>query len=109
MQDETKTAKQLIAELEALRRDNAELRQQVTEGDVSSVKRRLAVERLRAEAMAMRSSNDLLKVVGMLWEEMVNLGIDVAGSAIRFVEEDGDGIHIRNRLYSVINPRKLGI
>ncbi|MCZ6633365.1 MAG: hypothetical protein O7G87_08160, partial [bacterium] len=73
MKDVEKTKEQLLAELEALRRDNAALRQQVTEGDVPSVKRRLAVERMRAEAMAMRSSMDLMKVLGMMWEEMVNL------------------------------------
>jgi signal transduction histidine kinase len=68
-----------------------------------------AVERMRAEAMAMRSSKDLLKVVGMMWEEMVNLGIDVAGNTIRFVGEDEDGVHIRRRIYALQNPRKFGI
>ena len=111
MKDVEKTQKQLIAELEALRRDNAALRQPVTRGDVSLVKRRLAVERMRAEAMAMamRSSKDLLKVLGMMWEEMVNLGIDVVGNTTRFVEEDEDGVHIRRRYYAFQNPRKFGI
>ena len=75
MNDERKTKKQLIAQLEALRGELGQkddeldaLRQQVPQGEVSSVKRRLAVERVRAEAMAMRSSKDLLKVVGtILW------------------------------------------
>ncbi len=109
MKDVEKTKEQLIAQLEALRRDNAELRQQVTKGDVSSVKRRLAVERMRAEAMAMRSSKDLLKVVGTRWEEMLNLGIDSLGNTIRFVEEEEDGFHIVRRYYAFHNPRKLGI
>ena len=93
MKDEAKTQKQLIAELEALRRDNVELRQQIPKGDVPSAKRRLAVERMRAEAMAMRSSDDLLKVMGMMWEEMVNLRIANLGPTIRFLEEDEDGVH----------------
>jgi len=106
--DKTKE-QQLIGELEALRRDNAELRQQVTEGDVSTVKRRLAVERVRAEAMAMRSSKDLLKVLGTQTEEMISLGVDSLGNTIRFVEEDEDGFHIRGRYYAFHNPRKFGI
>ena len=100
---------QLIAELEALRRDNAELRQQVTEDDVSAVKRRLAVERMRAEAMAMRSSKDLLKLVGMMWEEMVNLGFETVGSSIGFVEVEEAGVHVSIRYYAIHNPRKYGI
>ena len=67
------------------------------------------VERIRTEAMAMRSSKDLLKVLGMMWEEMVNLGIDVTGNTIRFVEEDENGVHIRKRYYAFQNPRKFGI
>ena len=89
MEDRAKSQKELIAEIEALRQDNAALRQQVTEGDVSSVKRRLAVERMRAEAMAMRSSDDLRKLIGLLWEEMTHLGIEIVSCAIRFVEDDG--------------------
>jgi hypothetical protein len=80
LSDSDKTKEQLIGELEALRRDNAELRQLVTEGDVSTVKRRLAVERVRAEAMAMRSSDDLLKVLGMLYEEFCESGNRVLGT-----------------------------
>ena len=76
---------------------------------VASVKRKLAVERMRAEAMAMRSSDDLLKLLGMIWEEMANLGIDITGNTIRFVEEDEDGVHIRRRYYAFPNPRKFGI
>ena len=102
MKDERKTKKQLIEELEAERQKSAAV-------DVSAVERQLAVERMRAEAMAMRSSDDLLKVMGMLWEEMVNLGIENLGPTIRFVEEDEDGVHIRRRYYAFRNPRKFGI
>ncbi len=109
MKDETKTQKQLITELEALRRDNAALRQQIMVDEVPWVKRRLAVERMRAEAMAMRSSEDLFKVIGMMWEEMANLGIETLGPGIRFVEEEEDGVHITGRYYALHNPRKFGI
>ena len=103
------TKSQLIAQLEALRRDNAELSQRETEGDVPSVKRRLAVERVRAEAMAMRSSKDLLNVVGTMYEEMISLGVDSLGNTIRFVEEEEDGFHITGRYYAFNNPRKFSI
>ena len=102
MKDRAKTKEQLIAELE-------QLRQQVTEDDVSTVKRRLAIEQVRAEAMAMRSSDELFKVIGMMWGEMANLGIETLGPGIRFVEEEEDGVHITGRYYTVHNPRKFGI
>ncbi len=108
MKDERKTKAQLIEELDELRGENADLRKKVT-GDVSGVERQLAVERMRAEAMAMRSSDDLLKVMGMMWEEMVNLGIESRGPTIRFLEEDEDGVHVRRRYYAFPNPRKFGI
>ena len=57
----------------------------------------------------MRSSDDLLKVMGMMWEEMVNLGIENLGPTIRFVEEDEDGVDVRRRYYAFDNPRKFGI
>ena len=67
MKDERKTKKQLIEELEAERQKSAGV-------DVSGVERQLAVERVRAEAMAMRSTDDLLQVSGVLAEEMHALG-----------------------------------
>ena len=106
MKDEAKTKNQLIAELEELRGEVAELRQQVKEGDTSAVERRLAVERVRAEAMAMRSSDDLLKVVAVMWQEMVNLGIKTPGCDITFVDKEA------NRAIDYValeNPRKEGI
>ena len=91
---------QLVAELEQLRR-------QVAKDDVSS--RRLAVERMRAEAMAMRSSEDLLKLMGLMWEEMLNLGFEQAGISIRFVEVEGTGVQTKSRYYAITNPSKYGI
>ena len=102
MKDVRKTKAQLIAELEAERKKSAGV-------DVSGVERQLAVERMRAEAMAMRSSKDLLKVLGVQTEEMINLGVDSLGSTIRFVAEEADGLRIRRRYYSFHNPRKFGI
>ena len=106
MKDERKTVTERIDAPENLRSDADGLPR---ERDVSSVKRKLAVERVRAEAMAMRSSKDLLKVLGTLFVEMLSLGIDVLGNTIRFVEEDEDGFHIRRRYYAFHSPKKFGI
>ena len=94
MNDERKTKKELIAELEEQRRNNDTLRGEVAEkdgelvalrqtagGDVSVVERQLAVERVRGEAMAMRSSEDIAKVVAVLWQEMLGLSIEAPGAA----------------------------
>ena len=91
MEGVRKTKAQLIAELEAERKKSAGV-------DVSGVERQLAMERVRAAAMAMRSSKDLLKVLGTLWEEMLNLGVDSVGNTIRFLEEGEDGCHIAGLL-----------
>ena len=109
MKDVRKTKAQLIEVLDDLRGENTELRKRVTGADGAGVERQLAVERVRAEAMAMRSSKDLLKVLGTLWEEMLNLGIDSVGNTIRFLEEGEDGCHIVRRYYAFHNPRKFGI
>jgi hypothetical protein len=83
-----KSKAELLAELEEMRRENAELRRQVDESDISAVERRLAVERVRAEAMAMHSSDDLLKVVVVLHQGMEQLGIESDGCNIAFMDED---------------------
>ena len=72
MKDERKTKAQLIEELEAERKSPAGV-------DVSGVERQLAVERVRSEVMAMRSSDDLHSVVAKLWRQVLALGIETAG------------------------------
>jgi len=112
--EERKTKKELIAELAAQRRDidalrgeNADLRQQVAEsGDVSPVKRQLAVERIRVEAMAMRSSEDFRKVVAVLWKEIPALGIETTACGIGFVDEENERVVFYGALE---NPQKHGI
>ncbi len=94
MKDVEKTREQLQIELDQLRQQRAQEK---------------AAERIRVEVLSMRSSKDLMKVVGMMWEEMVNLGMDIVGNTIRFVEEEEDGVHIRNHYYSILNPRKFGL
>ena len=74
MNDARKTKAQLIEELAASRDEVTELREQVAGVDVSGVERQLAVERVRAETMAMCSTDDLLQVVLVLHQEVAELG-----------------------------------
>jgi signal transduction histidine kinase len=109
VEDTEQNEDQLLSALAALRAENAALHLQVTGDESSALKRRLAVERMRAEAMAMRSSDDLLKVMRMMSEEMVGLGIAISRLNIRFLEVQGDEVHISKSYYTVPNPKKYGI
>jgi len=90
MRDTRKTKAQLIEELEQLRRQT----------DTA------VVERIRAEAMSMRSSDDLLKVVGIMFREMRNLGIRTIGCSFFFVDE---GSNLVETYIAYENPHKYGI
>lgn len=94
MSDQKKTKAQLIEELEAsrgevtdLRGENTDLREKVAGVDVSAVERQLAVERVRTEAMNMRSTEDLRRVVAVLFQGMLDLGIETPGASIFLVDE----------------------
>jgi len=89
---------QLIAELEGLRAD--------LEEQAKRLNRERAAERVRAEAMAMRSSDDLLKVVAVMFQEMVGLGVETPGSSISFIDEENDRV-IKYLAWE--NPRKYGL
>jgi signal transduction histidine kinase len=97
--DTTKTREQLIVELEALR-------QQIAASDISVAERGRAAERVRAEAMLMQSSDDLLKVVAVMFQEMVTLGIKTPGSSISFIDEK-TGLVIKYLAWE--NPSKYGL
>jgi len=76
------------------------------EQQADQARRERAVERVRAEAMAMRSSDDLLKVVGVMYQEMNKLGIDTPSTSIILIDEDRDQrIHYAARE----NPVKFGL
>lgn len=70
-----KSKDQLLAEL-------LELRQQRT--------REKASEHIRAEVLSMVADEDLLRVVGVMQEEMLNLGIETPASSISFMNEADD-------------------
>lgn len=91
MKDVDKTQDELLRELEDLRR------QRQRDG---------AAERIRTEVSSMRSSDDLLKVVAMMQETMVDLGIDTPASSISFMNPESD------RAISYMagrNPRRYGL
>ena len=89
--DRNKTKAQLIAELE-------EMRQQ------RSVEK--AAERIREEVLAMRHSDDICKVVGLIWREMVSLGIETPGGTILFINESTGRI-IMYEAWD--NPKQYGL
>jgi serine phosphatase RsbU (regulator of sigma subunit) len=105
MVDDEKTKEQLIAE-------NAELRSGMADKDSELTELRQqraveqAVERVLAEAIAMRSSSDLLKVVAVMYRELVNLGIAARGCNITYINEAADKLF---HYVATGNPKKYGI
>ena len=84
--NEDKNNDQLIAELAQMRQrldEQAESLQDQTE----RARRQLAAERIRAEVMAMRSSNDLYPLAATFLSEVRNLGINTWFLSIAFIEE----------------------
>jgi len=91
MKDEKKTKKQLIAELD-------EMRQQ------RSVDR--AADDIREAVLAMRRAEDLCRVIVAIRHGMEELGFDIIGCSIGFLDDDKE----LTRLYiAEVNPRKFGI
>ena len=91
MGDETRTRKQLIAEVEELRRQCALVR---------------AEERIREEVLSMRSSEDIARVVAAMWQEMIGLAIETPAASIAFVEEGTDQFPT---YVASENPRRRGV
>jgi|GEM_PF-6373037 hypothetical protein len=98
MNDERKTKKGLIAELEALRRQIG--------ADISGAKCERAGELIRAEVASMRSGEDLVKVVALVRREMVRLGIDTHLVAIGFI--DGE-THLVRWCWAMDGLRRYGM
>ena len=82
MPDTDRTRDQLAAEL-------AELRQQFHE-QTHRLSLQAAVERIRAEALSMRSSDDLLDVVGAMYREVQLTGVPRSWCNIWFIDEEKD-------------------
>ena len=64
-----------------------------------------AIERVRSEAMAMRTSTDLRRVVAVMWREVQRLGIEAPGLSFQFIDEERDRY---GHYYCYANPRRFG-
>ena len=90
MKDTAKTKEQLIAELEELRQQWA-IEQ--------------AAENTREEVLAMRSSDDLAKVVAVLLKVIRSLGVETPNASILFINEEADQVSDYTAwLKNLINP-----
>ena len=98
MQDTDKTKNQLIAELVDLRGGMEDMRQQ------REVEK--AAGRIRERVLSMHSSDDLLNIVGILFEEMLQLKLPVRISNISFVNEVTQSLRT---FVAVDHPKKYGI
>jgi signal transduction histidine kinase len=81
MNDARKTKAQLIEELVAERQKTAHV-------DVSGVERQLAVERVRAEATAMRGSADIGKVLAALYEGWRDGGLEFQIGCLNIIDAE---------------------
>ena len=91
MSDEDKSREELLGELTQLRQAR------VREG---------IAERVRTEVLSMRSSDDLSKVVVVMFQEMVKAGVASPGCNIGFVDEEAGLVR---HYFALTNPRKYGI
>ena len=91
MKDERKTKKQLVEELEGERHQIA-----VVQGK----------ERVLEAVTAMRSSDDLLKVVGVVYREIKEFSVDTLGCGITFIDDSTEDM-IQYAAWD--NPRLLGV
>ena len=73
----------------------------------TQLKRERAAERVRAAAMAMRSSGDLMDVAVVLYREIRDLGIRSIGVTVEFYLEETSDRFIAYSAYS--NPKAYGI
>ena len=65
---------------------------QTLEAEAERVRRGAAVARVRAEAQAMQSADDLVNVVAVLYQEMAQLDIEAPWCAIFFIDEEADRV-----------------
>ena len=78
---------------------------QKLEQQTEQARRESAVERVRAEAMAMKSSDELLNVVAILWRQLLALGVETEGCNIDFIDEETGYMHRYYTFYANKMPR----
>jgi len=87
--------RQLASELEdRVRQRTADLEEanQTVQEQNEQLQLDTAVERVRAAALSMRSTNDLTRLVGVLFEQLLDLGMDAEWTSISFVDEAADTV-----------------
>ena len=101
--------RQLTAELEdRVRRRTADLEEanRTVQEQNERLQGEAAVERVRAEAMGMRSSDDLLNVAAVLFREVRDLGVQTRGVQVAFIDEEDDSMRV---FHGWTNPRLRGL
>jgi len=79
---------------------------QKVESQLMQASRERAEERLRTEVMAMRSSDDMLKVVALMWQELVQMGFSMNTCGIAFLDKAPDQLIY---YWAAENWRKVGV
>ena len=79
---------------------------QALEQSLNVVARDKVAERIRAEVLSMRGSDDMLEVIVLMFKEMHNLGIDAPMCSVRFANEERQLIIGYTAL---VNPRRYGV
>jgi len=97
VKDERKTKRELITELEGLRRQLLEVE--------STARLEAAAERIRAEVMAMQSSENLAQVMALMYREVLRLGIDSRSCNVLFFDEERDQVV---NYHASVNPGTFG-
>lgn len=64
------------------------LRRLVVDQEDIALTSQLVVERVRAEVMAMRGSDDFVNIVRVLWQGLLDVGLDVDYCALDILDED---------------------
>ena len=66
----------------------------------------LAVEKVRAEVMSMRHSDDMVQVIALVYKSMIELGLNPSAAIISFIDVETESVV---QFYSFPNPRQRGI
>ena len=72
----------------------------------AQLSRKAAAERIRVEVSSMDPGDDLGKIVAVMFQEMVDLGVQTPACSFQFVDEEAGRIWA---YVALVNPRKHGI
>ena len=66
---------------------------QVAESKTLEARRQTSLERVRAEIASMRTANDLERITPIMWQELVNLGVEFTRCGIFIIDEKKRVVH----------------